>query len=76
MIEAEFPGIDPVVLEAMLPELKACISHKCKNTRYCSKRYEVLMCTCLRRQRACSLQSCQRPVWACDHSVLLAVCIL
>ena len=62
MIEAEFPGIDPLVLEAILPELKACINHKGKNMRYCSKRYEVLMCTWLRRQRACSLQSCPRPV--------------
>ena len=39
IIEAEFPGINPFVLEAMLPELKACINHKCKNMRYCSKRY-------------------------------------
>ena len=42
MIEAEFPGTDPVVLEAMLSERKAYINHKCKNMRYCCKRYEVL----------------------------------
>ena len=55
VIEATFPGIDPLVLEAMLPELTACISHKSKNMRYCSKRYEVLMCTaCMLAAELCT----------------------
>ena len=30
-MERRWPGIDPAVVQALLPELKACINHKVKN---------------------------------------------